>query len=71
MEILVWIGAAFTLIGMAGVMYSMIMVALAKRQGLSEDALRDRIRKMIPVNLGTLFIAMIGLMMVVVGVVLS
>lgn len=71
MEILVWIGAAFTLIGMAGVMYSMIMVALAKRQGLSEDALRDRIRKMIPVNLGTLFIAMIGLMMVVVGVMLS
>lgn len=71
MEILVWIGAAFTLIGMAGVVYSMVMVALAKRQGLSEDALRDRIRKMIPVNLGTLFIAMIGLMMVVVGVMLS
>lgn len=71
MEVLVWIGAALTVIGMAGVLYSMITVARAKRQNLSDDEMRNRIRKVIPINLGTLFVAMIGLMMVVVGVMLS
>lgn len=71
MEALVWVGAALTVIGMAGVIYSMVAVARAKRQNLSDDEMRDHIRKMIPVNLGTLFVAMIGLMMVVVGVMLS
>ena len=71
MEVLVWSGAALAVIGMAGVLYSMVAVARAKRQNLTDEEMRDRIRKMIPINLGTLFIAMIGLMMVVVGVMLS
>ena len=68
MDILVWIGAALAVFGMAGVLFSMFAVARAKRQNLSDEAMRDHIRKMIPINLGTLFIAMIGLMMVVIGV---
>lgn len=71
MEILVWIGAGLAIVGMLGVVYSMIVVARAKRAGLSDEALRDAIRKVVPLNLGTLFVAMIGLMMVVVGVMLG
>ena len=71
MEVLVWSGAALAVIGMAGVLYSMVAVARAKRQNLTDEEMRDRIRKMVPINLGSLFIAMIGLMMVVVGVMLS
>lgn len=71
MENLVWIGAALTGLGMAGVIYSMVVIARAKRQNLPDEEMRDAIRKMIPVNLGTLFVAMIGLMMVVIGVMLS
>ena len=71
MTSLIWIGAALAIIGMVGVLFSMIMVARAKRQNLSDEDLRAQITKMIPVNLGTLFVAMIGLMMVVVGVMLG
>jgi hypothetical protein len=71
MTVLIWIGAGLAVIGMIGVLYSMIAVARAKRQNLTDDQMRDRIRKVIPLNLGTLFVAMIGLMMVVVGVMLS
>lgn len=71
MEMLVWIGAGLTLLGMAGVIYAMIAVAGAKRKNLSDDDMRAHIRKMIPINLGALFVAMIGLMMVIVGLVLS
>lgn len=71
MEILVWIGAGLAIVGMLGVVYSMFVVARAKRAGLSDETLRDAIRKVVPLNLGTLFVAMIGLMMVVVGVMLG
>lgn len=71
MEMLVWIGAGLTMLGMAGVIYAMIAVAGAKRRNLTDDEMRKHITKMIPINLGALFVAMIGLMMVIIGLVLS
>ena len=71
MESLIWIGAVISLIGMAGIVYSMVGVALAKRAGLSDDDLRVRLAKMLPVNLGALFLSVIGLMCVVLGVTLG
>lgn len=68
MEILIWIGAGLAVFGIAGVIYSMIRVARAKNDKMTDEELRDTIRKVIPINLGTLFVAMIGLMMVVIGV---
>lgn len=71
MEIVIWIGAALTALGLAGIIYSIVAVTKAKRAGLSDDELRARVSRILPVNLSALFVSMIGLMAVVIGVMLG
>ena len=71
MEIIVWIGAALSAIGLCGIVYSLIAVAKAKRAGLSDVDLRGRLATILPINLIALFISMIGLMAVIIGVMLG
>ena len=71
MDMLIWIGAGVTLVGLAGLVYSMVAVARARREGLDDEAMRDRLRRVIPINMGSLFLSFIGLMMVVVGIILG
>ncbi len=71
MEWLVWIGAGLSAIGLAGIIYSIFAVTRAKRAGLDDDSLRARLSKILPINIGALFLSMLGLMMVVVGVILA
>lgn len=71
MGYLIWIGAGISLIGLAGILYSMVKVAQAKRAGLSDEALRERLSSILPVNLGALFLSVTGLMCVVIGITLG
>jgi hypothetical protein len=71
MEIIVWSGAALSVVGLCGIVYSIVAVTKAKRAGLSDEDLRARIAKILPINLGALFVSMIGLMAVIVGVLLG
>ena len=71
MEVVVWIGAVLSLIGLCGIVYSIIAVAKAKRAGLPDEELRARIGKILPLNLIALFVSMIGLMAVIIGVMLG
>ena len=71
MDVMIWIGAAITLAGFLGLVWSIRMVAKARREGLDDDALRDRLRAAMPVNIGALFLSFFGLMLVIVGVILS
>ncbi len=71
MEIIVWIGAALSAIGLCGILYSIVAVARAKRAKLPDEELRARVSKILPINLIALFISMIGLMAVVIGVLLG
>ena len=71
MEIIIWIGAALSLLGLCGIVYSMVAVAKAKRANLPDEELRARISKIQPVNLVALFVSMIGLMAVIIGVMLG
>jgi len=71
METLVWIGSAVTLIGLVGLIASVVMIVKAKRANLEDEALRARLAKAFPVNLGSLMLSMLGLMMVIVGVILA
>jgi len=71
MEIIVWSGAALSVVGLCGILYSIVAVTKAKRAGLPDEELRARIARILPINLGALFISMIGLMAVVVGVLLG
>ena len=71
MEIVVWIGAALSVIGLCGIVYSIVAVTRAKRANLPDEELRARISGILPINLGALFVSMIGLLAVIVGVMLG
>ena len=68
---LIWIGAALSVLGMIGIVASIVMVARAKKAKLDDAEMRARISKILPVNMGALFVSMIGLMMVILGIVLA
>lgn len=71
MDILIWGGAALSVAGLLGLVYCIFRVAKAKRAGLSDDELREAVKKVVPLNLGALFLSVIGLMMVILGVFLG
>lgn len=71
MEIIVWIGAALSALGICGIIYSIVAVTRAKRENLPDEELRARISKILPINLMALFVSMIGLMAVIIGVMLG
>ncbi len=71
MEWLVWGGALVSVIGLVGLIWCIFRVAAARRQGLSDEELREAVRRVVPLNMGALGLSVIGLMMVVVGVFLA
>ena len=71
MENLIWLGALVTLIGLAGLVWCILKVQKARRQGLDDAALKAELQKVVALNLGALLLSAIGLMMVVVGILLS
>ena len=71
MEILIWLGAAVSLAGMVGLIWCIMTVWKTRKAGLSDDALRRAVQKVVPVNTAALFLSVIGLMMVVIGILLS
>jgi hypothetical protein len=70
-QVMIWAGTAVTLCGLALLIWCILRVAKAKRAGLEPDALRDALQRVVPVNLGALFLSAIGLMLVVIGIILS
>ncbi len=68
MQWLMWAGAAVSVIGLLGLIFSIVKVSKARRAGLSDEELRAAVQKVIPLNLGSLFLSVMGLMMVIVGI---
>lgn len=71
MELLIVLGALVTLLGLAGLIWCILRVAKARRAGLDEDGLRQVMQSTVALNMGALFVSVMGLMMVVIGVLLS
>ena len=71
MQALIWIGAAFTLMGVLGLGYCVARVLRAKRAGLDDATLQAELRRVVAINLGAIGVSTLGLMLVVVGVLLS
>ena len=71
MAVLIWIGATVSIIGLSGIIYSIVTVARAKRANLTDEELRARVSKVLPINMGALLFSVLGLMMVIVGISLS
>ncbi len=71
LEIVIWSGAAVSLLGLAGLIWCILRVSKAKRAGLEDEEMRKVLQSALPLNLGALFLSAIGLMMVIVGIILS
>jgi len=71
MEILIWIGALMSCVGLAALIWCIVTVWKARRAGVSDDALRERVRKVVPINAGALMLSIMGLMLIVVGILLG
>ena len=71
MLILIWGGAAVSLIGLIGLLLSMYKVGSAKKKITSDEELRVSIQAAMPLNLASLFLSVLGLMSVTIGVLLT
>lgn len=71
MELLVWIGALISLAGLAGLVWCIVSVARVRRGALPEDEARSRLRRAVTVNMASFMTSVLGLIVVVVGVILS
>ncbi|MGZ3216248.1 hypothetical protein [Paracoccus sp. T5] len=68
---IIWTGAALTLIGLGALIWCIWTVSRARRDGLDDAALRERMRGVLAVNMAALAASTIGLMMVVIGIILA
>lgn len=71
MDILIWLGAGVSLIGLLGLVWCIVTVWKARKANLSDEDLRRSIQRVMPLNTGALFLSVIGLMMVVLGIILG
>ncbi|SEG16357.1 hypothetical protein [Jhaorihella thermophila] len=70
-EIMIWAGTAVTLLGLVGLIWCVIRANRVRRQNLADEDLKQALMALLPLNLGSLFLSAIGLMLVVVGIILS
>ncbi len=68
MTALIWGGAALSVAGLIGLVWCIVRVWKARRADLSDEDLRTVVRKVVPLNMGALFLSVIGLMMVILGI---
>lgn len=68
---LIWGGALVSVIGLFGLILSIVKVAKARKGNLTDEELRDAVQKVMPLNMGSLFLSVIGLMMVIMGIFLG
>jgi len=71
MESLIWIGTAVSIAGLVGLLWCIFRVWRARRSNLSDQDLRDAVRRVVPLNMGALLLSVIGLMMVIAGIMLG
>jgi len=71
MPFLIPIGAALSLAGVAGLIWCIVRAVQARRAGLADADLRARLQRLVAVNLGALGVSALGLMLVVIGILLS
>ena len=67
MDWLVIPGVFVTLLGVAGLGYCIVRAVALRRSGLDGEALAAELQKLIPVNMGSVFVGAIGLIMVLIG----
>ena len=64
-------GSFISLVGLAGLINCISKVMNAKKSALNEDELKAVVRNILPMNLASLFLSVLGLMAVVIGILLG
>ncbi len=71
MQVLIWMGAALSLCGIAGLGYCILRATRARRAGLEDAAMRAELQRVVLINMAALGVSALGLMLVVAGIVLG
>lgn len=68
---MIWAGAALSMCGVAGLVWCIFLALKARRAGLTDDAMRARLQRIVTFNMAALGVSALGLMLVVAGILLS
>ena len=68
---LIWGGTALTMAGLVALVWCIVTAARAKTRGLSDDAMRAVMRRVVVVNMAALAASVFGLMFVVLAIMLG
>ena len=71
MQMLVWAGALVSLCGIAGLVYCVLRALKARRAGLTDDAMRAELQRVVAINLAAVGLSALGLAAVVAGILLG
>lgn len=71
MQALIWVGAALTVTGLAGLGYCILRATRAKRSGLDDAAMRAELQRVVAINLAAVGVSALGLAAVVAGILLG
>ena len=71
MDFLIWGGAVVSFSGLVGLIWCIIKARQAQNAANSDEELNAAIRKLIPWNMGALFLSTIGLTIVILGIFLQ
>tara|TARA_B100001765_G_scaffold81522_1_gene49872 strand:- start:516 stop:740 length:225 start_codon:yes stop_codon:yes gene_type:complete len=70
-DLLIWTGAAVSVAGLLGIIWCIVKVARLRGSTRPEEETRRAMQSAVSLNLAAFFLSIIGLMMVVIGVILS
>ena len=71
MDYMIWAGAVLAVIGIAALIWCILQAVAAKRAGLQGEAMTAALRRVVVINMAALAVSGLGLMLVVVGMILS
>lgn len=71
MDGLIWGGALLSLLGVAGLIWCIVLAFRARKSGAPDAEIRARLQKVVAINLAALALSFFGLMLVLVGVILK
>jgi len=71
MDIVIWSGAAVSMMGLIGLIWCIIAGIRVRKAGLSDGPMRARLQKLVAMNMASLLLSVLGLMLVVVGIFLG
>ncbi|EKX55858.1 hypothetical protein V6Z72_18705 [Cereibacter sphaeroides] len=71
MEWMIWIGALISLAGVGGLVWCIWLALQARQSGLDDAAMRERLQRVVVLNVAALGVSALGLMCVVMGILLG